>query len=177
MDETNYNLYCIGRDGRCRIESCASIILPSSKGGAFKVEDCKDWIVYLIEQCRVQGITRPTFVIDNAPVHSRLDQLEEKYSHVEILRPAPYSYLLNPIELLWNVFKSFVKRILREIMPEVLAIQPVGPTFIADQSMNVLEDVARMSIRNLSSMMLGLFHRVEKYYGISTRQENLVELS
>ena len=94
-----------------------------------------------------------------------------------VFRLAPYSYLLNTIELLWSVLKSNVQRLLRERMPEVLAIQPVGPTFIADQSMNVLEDVARMSIRNLSSMMLGLFHRVEKYYGISTRQENLVELS
>ena len=63
-------------------------------------------------------------------------------------------------------------------MPEVLAVQPGGQTSIADQRMNALEDAARMSIRNVdSSMMLGFVHRVEKYYGMSTRQVKLVELS
>ena len=67
---------------------------------------------------------------------------------------------------------------LRERMPEVLAIQLGGPTSISDRRMNALKDVARMSIGNMDfSMMLGFVHRVEIYNGMSTRQENLVELS
>ena len=63
-------------------------------------------------------------------------------------------------------------------MPEVLTIQPGGSTSIADRRMNVLEDVARMFIRNVDYlMMLGFIHRLEKYYGMVTRQENLVESS
>ena len=95
-----------------------------------------------------------------------------------VFRLAPYSYLLNTIELLWSVLKSNVQRLLRERMPEVLTIQPGGSTSIADRRMNVLEDVARMFIRNVDYlMMLGFIHRLEKYYGMVTRQENLVESS
>ena len=55
----------------------SSIVLFTTRRGAFKAVYYKDWMVDLIEQRRVQGITRPTFVMDNTPDHSRLDQLEE----------------------------------------------------------------------------------------------------
>ena len=49
--------------------------------------------------------------MDNAPVHSRLEELLQENPHTEIIRPAPYSYLLNPIELLFSIrvekFRSF----------------------------------------------------------------------
>ena len=58
-------------------------------------------------------------------------------------------------------------------MSEVFAIQPEGSTSIANRRKNVLEDVACTSTRYVDfSMMLGFVHRVEEYYGISTKQEN-----
>lgn len=93
VDETNFNLYCKRKEGRSRIGTRASVILPASKGanlhcigamsssqlvlfttkrGAFKAADCVQWFRDLAETCAQQGIAEPTFIIDNAPVHCRI---------------------------------------------------------------------------------------------------------
>ena len=110
IDETNFNLYCKRKAGRSKIGTRASVVLPTSKGanlhcfgaisstnvmlfttrrGAFKAKDCVQWFEELIAACEQQGIMRPTFVIDNAPAHARLEQLLEEHPHVRILRPVP----------------------------------------------------------------------------------------
>ena len=198
IDETNFNLYCRRREGRSRIGSRASIVLPASKGanlhcigamtsttvvlftthrGAFKSPDCLSWMQELIDQCCILGIHHPTFVIDNAPVHSRLEELLEENPHIEIIRLAPYSYLLNPIELLWSVFKSHVKKMLREQMGTLSAIQPGGEQSMSEQRMRALEEMARIAISKiLPTMLNGFVNRVEMYYSVSAREEDLVEI-
>ena len=116
IDETNFNLFNKRREGRSRIGSRASLIVPASKGanlhrigamtstavilfctrrGAFKSGDCITWFEELIiGACEQQGITDPTFVIDNAPAHCRLQELIQQHPHVHLLRLAPYSFLL-----------------------------------------------------------------------------------
>ena len=59
-------------------------------------------------------------MVDNAPAYSRLELLEEEFEDVQVLRLAPYSYLLNPIELVWSSFKSNVKRELRNQIKSLL---------------------------------------------------------
>jgi transposase len=141
IDETNYNLYCKRKQGRSKVGTRAAVLMPSSKGanlhcigamtvsnvvlfttrrGSFKSADCLEWFNELIEACNQQGIVSPTFIIDNAPAHCRLEDLLNENQHIQIIRLAPYSYLLNPIELLWSVFKSHIKRSLREQMPDIL---------------------------------------------------------
>ena len=70
--------------------------------GAFKSDACIEWFNNLIEECDRQAIENHTCIIDNAPVHYRLESILEQNPHVQILRLTPYSYLLNPIELLWS---------------------------------------------------------------------------
>lgn len=147
VDETNFNLYCKRREGRSRIGTRASIILPASKGanlhcigamtassmvnfttrrGAFKSGDCVQWFQELIEACNRQGINEPTFIIDNAPAHCRLEEIIEDNPHVQIIRLAPCSYLLNPIELVWSSFKSHIKRNFRDEIMNIVNIIPNG---------------------------------------------------
>ncbi|OAF64868.1 hypothetical protein A3Q56_07427 [Intoshia linei] len=52
-----------------------------------------------------RGVTSPTFVIDSAPVHNNIETVVRDDKDVKIIRLAPYSYLLNPIELAWNLLK------------------------------------------------------------------------
>ena len=122
-DETNFNLYCKRSQGRSRIGTRASVVLPASKGanlhcigamtsasivlfttrrGAFRADDCIEWFRELAVTCENNGIEQPTFIIDNAPAHCRLECICEEFPNVKLLRLAPYSYLLNPIELLWS---------------------------------------------------------------------------
>ena len=76
IDETNYNLYCRKKECRSKIGSRAEVIMTASKGpnfhcvgamttsqlvhtsryGSFKVQDFKEWIRELNEQCNSQGI-------------------------------------------------------------------------------------------------------------------------
>ena len=45
---------------------------------------------------------------------------EEEFGHHMLVRLDPYSPMLNPIEMVWSVFKSYVKRKLDENREELL---------------------------------------------------------
>ena len=111
IDETNFNLFCRRRQGRSKIGTRASILLPASKvaylhcigamsasnivsvsthRSSFKSDACIEWFNNLIEECNRQAVENPTFIIDNAPVHNRLQSILEQDPHVQILSLAPY---------------------------------------------------------------------------------------
>ena len=197
IDESNFNLFCRRNEGRSKIGTRAAIVLPSCKGanlhcigamsdsrivhfttrrGAFKADDCNQWLEDLLEACANQGIDQPTLIVDNAPAHARLERVLEHHENVQILRLAPYSYLLNPIELLWSVFKSHIKQGLRQNMEELAQMQRHGNVGIAEQRMMFLENLAMESIRRINGRMLaGFVSHVEKYYPAVMRQEDLKE--
>ena len=121
---------------------------------------------------------RPTFVIDNAPAHARFEQLLKEHSYVRILRLAPYSYLLNPIELVWSTFKSQVKQQLRERMTYLMGITSVNGLSIAEQRIQELEVMANRAIAHITpAMIIAFLARVEKYCPLAIRQDYLIELS
>ena len=197
IDETNFNLFCRRNEGRSKIGSRAAVVLPSCKGanlhcigaitdsrivhfttrrGAFKAENCNLWFEDLIVACANQGIDQPTFIVDNAPAHARLERVLEQSENVQILRLAPHSYLLNPIELFWSAIKYHIKRGLRQNMEELSQIQRNGNVGIAEQRMRFLENLAVDSIRQVTGRMLaGFVNHVEKYYPTVMRQEDLKE--
>lgn len=51
-------------------------------------------------------------VCDNAPVHTALERVfeEEEFAGARLLRLAPYSAPLNPIEMVWSAVKAVIKR-------------------------------------------------------------------
>ena len=97
---------------------------------------------------------------------------------VLILRLAPYSYLLNPIELMWSAFKADVKRQLRQRIVNLAAPgdSAAGMT-LAEYRMVALEDIASRATNSISTQsLLGYTRRVEVYYAAASRGEDLKEI-
>lgn len=198
IDETNFNLFCRRKQGRSKIGCRSTVITPNSKGsnlhciaamsstrlihfecrrGSFKGEDCKRWFRELINTCADQGINAPTIVCDNAPVHSQLETVIQAGEDVELLRLAPYSYLINPIELAWSSFKSAVKDGLKREMPRILNYtrRDGGPT-ICEHRMQILEAIALVAKNTLTAEKLMRFaNHVERFYPGILRMDNLSE--
>ena len=61
-------------------------------------------------------------VIDNAPDHCQMENVfvEEEFGHYRLVRLSPYYPMFNPIDMIWSVFKSYVKRNLSENRDEFL---------------------------------------------------------
>ncbi|KAF0288039.1 hypothetical protein FJT64_013555 [Amphibalanus amphitrite] len=51
-----------------------------------------------------------TIVCDNAPVHCDLEAVAAEFPGLELVRTAPYSAPLNPIEAVWSAVKANMKR-------------------------------------------------------------------
>jgi transposase len=70
-----------------------------------------------------QGISAGNMVIvlDNAPCHSKAEVVMAEYPGASLLRLAPYSPMLNPIESAWSAIKSQMKRKEAESINELLA--------------------------------------------------------
>ena len=197
VDETNFNMNCKRAQGRSRIGCRASIVVPACKGanlhcigamsstelvyfstrrGALKSCDFNEWIEQLIVKCEEKHIRNPTFVIDNAPAHAKVENVLENHENVEVLRLAPYSYLLNPIELLWSSFKSNVKREMRQEMPGLLTVQRTANASMSEQRMQTLEAIAARCISCATGeKLMSYANRVETYYHAASRGDDLKE--
>ncbi|POM67189.1 Hypothetical protein PHPALM_16855 [Phytophthora palmivora] len=68
-------------------------------------------------------------VLDNAPCHTDAEDVfdEEEFEDAEVLILGPYSPMLNPIENVFSVYKSAVKRFLARQRPAILRV-PDGTT-------------------------------------------------
>ena len=62
-------------------------------------------------------IEHVVLVCDNAPCHSRVEELTVDFPGLTVQRLGPYSPMLNPIENIWSKMKSHIKRHMR--VPEV----------------------------------------------------------
>jgi transposase len=79
--------------------------------GSFKKEDFLEWLRTVVTTASSQGIANDSIVlvIDNAPCHSRAESIALEYPGVVVLRLAPYSPMLNPIEMAWATMKASIK--------------------------------------------------------------------
>ena len=148
-DESNFNIHCKRSNGRAKIGSRAHIKLSNTRGanlhcigaispssliffenrrGSLKSEDFRSYIGKIVDNIFEKGIRKAVIIIDNAPAHSKAEeQLEAKLSEVDrqifddikLLRLAPYSHSLNPIENYWSAFKSKVKDTMRRRREEI----------------------------------------------------------
>ena len=156
----------------------SDLLLFSTRRGAFKADDCVNWFQELIELCNERRIEEPTIIFDNAPAHCRVETLGVQYPHVQFLRLASYSYLLNPIELVWSILKTEIKSKLRERMPHLLNVVPNNGISMAGQRMAKIEGIANESVNVITPVKLMPFsNRVGKYYPAATRREDLKEMS
>ena len=147
LDETNLNLFCRRTQGRSLSGQRCNIVQPNSKGpnihvigaissfqvirwtrrrGAFKMINAHEWVVEMITNLPA-GISASdvVLVVDNAPCHNNLEEIEENINGFRILRLGPYSPMLNPIENIWSKMKSYIKR--------KMSVPDVSPPNVGEQ--------------------------------------------
>lgn len=162
MDESNFNIHISRSEGRSARGTRCSVAAAGSKGanvhmigcigslglihfemrrGAFHKEDACDWLRMCFRKAYSLYRKPVVLVLDNAPCHSRVEDvlLEEEFRNHFILRLAPYSPMLNPIEQVWSVMKSDVKRNLAENISALLNDELRGQLTIKEYRLQFLE--------------------------------------
>ena len=113
-------------------------------------------------------------VIDNAPDHCQMEVVlgEEEFEHHQLVRLAPYSPMLNPIEMVWSVFKSFVKRKLAENREELLEREG-EETLKAKQSRYLQRFMTEYEDEIKDEVLERLCSRVKVHYTKCVRMEDM----
>ena len=127
-----------------------------TRRGSLKAENFYDYLSRIVDNCLERRLRKILIVIDNAPSHSRAEnQLHQKlqtldptaFDAVELLRLAPYSPSLNPIENYWSKFKAQVKNEMRrrrsEVINNEIGRQP-GESILSKR-LRILEEIALQS--------------------------------
>lgn len=151
VDETNYNLFCRRSFGRARRGQRAVVKMPNSKGanlhvigaisshglvhwerqrGSLKSPNFNLWLRRCLQAALAAGVHPDAIVviIDNAPAHSRAEEVveEDAFHGAQVLRLAPYSPMLNAIEIIWSALKARLKANLQSRFGELMAGDPAG---------------------------------------------------
>ena len=89
-----------------------------------------------------------TAVLDNAPCHSRIEEVlaDDEFRRNHVLRLAPYSPMLNPIENIWSVVKADVKSNLAEHLHEMLSNEFSGQLSVREFRLQFLEKFIRKGL-------------------------------
>ena len=105
-------------------------------------------------------------VINNAPCHSRVKEVlaEEEFSRNCILRFAPYSPMLTPIEHVWSVIKANVKSNLAENANQILNDDARGQVSVREYRSQFLERFIGAAIKliNLALRCSNIAHLQSK---------------
>ena len=99
-------------------------------------------------------------VIDNAPSHSSIENFiaaKPGYAGLSVIRMAPYSAPLSPIEYLWSAVKSQCKNEMTSQMTEIL--NGSGHLTQTEHRLRVMETILDSAVRGKSDS-----HACEQYY-------------
>ena len=142
MDETDVNLFLRRSQGRslkgtrCSVKATTArgpnvhvigamtqtrIVYWERRRGSLRKDDCNQWLREALRRCP-EPCEELVVVCDNAPVHAALEQVaqEDEFAGMTILRLAPYSAPLNPIEHIWSVIKATMKQEMAATFIEML---------------------------------------------------------
>ena len=108
--------------------SSMGLIHHEVKRGSFKKPDAVQWIKTCLTKAMLKHGGPVVLILDNAPCHNGVESevLKDETSSCEILRISPYSPMFNPIESVWALLKSTVKRQLALRMPAILSAPPTS---------------------------------------------------
>lgn len=171
MDETNFNIHISRAQGRSVKGTRCTTIAAGSKGanvhvigcistvgfihyevkrGSFKKDDAREWMKTCLRQALTRHGEGVVMVIDNAPCHSQIEEIlqDQEFCENKILRLGPYSPMLNPIETIWSVVKSFVKRGLASELATILATR--SELTIKEQRLRALENLIEEGLQTIS---------------------------
>ncbi|KAF0704700.1 hypothetical protein AaE_014805 [Aphanomyces astaci] len=175
IDETNFNLFTSRTKARSlRGRRAVFIRGGTQKGKNLHQPDANEWIRGMLGAAtnHYGGLQDILVIADNAPCHSRLENVfaEDEFRTATLLRLAPYSPMMNPIENLWSQFKAHVKALLRE---RLTAFMCPPPRWI--YSRGVSDAVSRTYCRrSIEPNLLSRFAlRLEYFYGRADRMEDM----
>lgn len=197
LDETNYNVFCRRAYGRSKIGERTRSVRPASKGhnltivaalsaagvlhwsyhrGSFRKINFKEWMVDLLNKItheRQWSLDEIVVVIDNAPVHSGIENTPEMEG-VCFLRLAPYSAPLNPVEILWSAVKTDLKGLMRARLEEILSGRN-GLT-LKETRLQILEESAQEAMikPDLTLVSMRAVNHVKKHYPGVLDMQNLL---
>lgn len=176
VDEANVNLFLRRSFGRARRGQRATVKMPASRGanihmiaaisqtglekftsrrGSFRNEHFNCWLRELIEETVANGtpIGNIVIVIDNAPCHSRAEDVLANYPTAQLLRLPPYSPMLNPIENMWSALKSHLKRQNTQRFQELIEGDPNGQMTKMEWRLQLLEQSIERSRLTITPIM------------------------
>ncbi len=187
IDETNCNLFLRRNFGRSRKGTRCSVKLPTSKGknihiiggitqtgiqhwerrrGSYRKEDCCNFLRNLLRNME-EPMSEIVVVLDNAPVHVSLESVsqEEEFRGLELLRLAPYSAPLNPIEEVWSIFKSEAKKQHRHCLPGLLSNPTPDGMTQTEHRLQYLERIIDASMTKITNVIcMKVCNHVQKHF-------------
>ena len=173
QDETNINLFCRRREGRsirgvrCRLSQPCSrgpnvhcwgllgkrgLIFSQVCRGSIKAERYNDLMIAALDSLLQfsQSLENVVIIIDNAPSHASVERAISalpRFNGVTILRLAPYSAPLSPIEYFWSAVKSSCKANLSDQMTTILNSATPRLTQ-GEHRLQALETILRDALRS-----------------------------
>lgn len=195
IDETNINLFIRRNFGRAPKGTKCIVQCPTSRGknihiigaiskqglvysqkrrGSYRKDDCCAWLKAMLLRV-TEPLDRVVVVCDNAPVHCALETVfeEDPFSEAKLLRLAPYSAPINPIEECWSVLKAGMKREIAATMSEMLSSSHPGVTQTEHRA-NYLENVIENNMPLITSSLCNNTHEhVKKHYSKILNLEDL----
>lgn len=186
IDESNCNLFLRRTQGRSRKGTRCSVKAATSRGnnihviggicqtglvywerrrGSYKKADCCEWLRTLLRSLNDEMDTI-VIVCDNAPVHVDLETVAEEaeFTGVTILRAAPYSAPLNPIEECWSIMKAAMKRHMAETFNEMMAPPPQGTT-LTEYRLQYLEAAIDQAMVTITPLLcLRTCNHVQRFF-------------
>ena len=197
VDESNVNLFIRRNIARARRGARATVKLPNSKGpnihmvaaltqtglihfvrqrGSFKSHNFNNWLRQLITTIITTG-RQPqeiAIVIDNAPSHSKAEEVVNDFPGVIMLRLAPYSPMLNPIEGAWNAIKFKIKTLNSNRLPQLLLQQDYGGLTQTEYRLRFVEQLIDESKEVVTPMMcLNLINHTHTFYADALAEQDI----
>lgn len=199
VDETNYNLFCRRTCGRAERGARAVVKLPNSKGpnlhiigaissnglihwerqrGSMKIPNFNLCLRHCLLSAFAAGLQSHNIVlvIDNAPSHAQAEQViqEDAFHGVELLRLAPYSPILNPIEGVWSAVKARLKSSLQEGFLEIMAGDPAGVLTQCEFRLHFLERCVDLAMPHVTADLCArLCNHVQTHFQASIQMQDM----
>ncbi|XP_036357329.1 uncharacterized protein LOC115209547 isoform X1 [Octopus sinensis] len=91
--------------------------------GSYRSDSCNVWVRDLLQNVIGNGTSceQIVMVTDNAPCYSDLENVLSEFQGATLLRLAPYSPMLNPVEGVWSVIKTQLKQKEANQLSELIA--------------------------------------------------------
>ncbi|CAL8071695.1 unnamed protein product [Calicophoron daubneyi] len=175
IDEINLNLFCtrkFGRNIRVRkfgalVTSCRGenlhVMSAMTEDGVFSyairrqrysAADCREWVTSVLSDFEQRtAMSDLVIVCDNSPYHSELERVfeEERYRGGRLMWLSPYLPSLNPIENVWNIVKSEVRRKLKEMRCSIVEGDPDGVLSRREWRMQKLESIVLQAMNGMTA--------------------------